>query len=92
MENNNQKTSENRTESFGIGLGPLKTWAKGSKPLKVFGWGMFIALGGYGIYRLVGLFANKGDSKTRQEEHTHNTNDRINLEDAKSKNTINEHH
>lgn len=92
MKNGQKKTSKNRTESFGIGLGPLRTWAKGSKPLKVFGWGMFIALGGYGIYRLVGLFANKGDSKTRQEEHTHNTNDRINLEDAKSKNTINEHH
>lgn len=92
MENNKQNTSNNRTEGLGFSLGPLRTWATGSKPLKVLGWGMFITLGGYGIYRLFNYFGNRGDSRTSQEEHTHNTNDRINLEDAKSTNTINEHH
>ena len=92
MKNNQQKTSKNRMESFGIGLGKLRAWATGSKPLKVFGWGASIALGCYGIYRVISYFANRGDSKTSQAEHTHNTNDRINLEDAKSTNSINEHH
>ena len=86
MKNNQQKTSKNRMESFGIGLGKLRAWATGSKPLKVFGWGASIALGCYGIYRVISYFANRGDSKTSQAEHTHNTNDRINLEDAKSTN------
>lgn len=73
-------------------LGPLKGRVKGKKPIKLLGICTLIVAGGYGIYRLVSYFANKGDSKTSQEEHTHNTNDRISLDDAKSRNTINEHH
>ena len=92
MENNKNRTSKDRLEGFGFGVGPVKAWAKGNKPLRVFGWGATIALAVYGVYRLVGYFANKGDSKTSQEQHTHNTNDRINLEDAKSRNAVNEHH
>lgn len=73
-------------------LGPLRGRVKGKKPIKLLGISMLIIVGGYGIYRLVSFFANKGDSRTSQAEHTHNTNDRINLEDARSKNSINEHH
>ena len=73
-------------------VGPLKARVKGKKPLGLLGIGSLIIASCYGIYRVISYFANRGDSKTSQEEHTHNTNDRINLEDAKSTNSINEHH
>lgn len=92
MKENKQQPRNNQMEELEGKLGPLKGRVKGKKPIKLLGICTLIIAGGYGIYRLVSYFANKGDSKTSQEEHTHNTNDRISLDDAKSRNTINEHH
>lgn len=89
---NIQQPKNNQMEELEGKLGPLKGRVKGKKPIKLLGISALIIVGGYGIYRLVSYIANIGDSKTSQEEHTHNTNDRISLDDAKSRNTINEHH
>lgn len=86
------RNSKYKMEEIEGRVGPLRARVKGKKPLGLLGIGSLIIASCYGIYRVISYFANRGDSRTSQEEHTHNTNDRINLEDAKSTNSINEHH
>lgn len=76
---------EGQAESFGVGAGPLKVWLKSQHPFKL----ACIAVGtigaGYGIVSWIKDLVNKSQSKTRMEEHTHDTNEKIRETEAKCK-------
>ena len=84
MNNNKQITTcENRTESFGVGVGSFRFWLKSQHPGKL----AFIAVGaigvGFGIACWIKSMVNKSQSKTRMEERTHDTNEKIRETEAK---------
>ena len=77
------QSSSNEKLSFGIG--PFRVRAHGLKPLKLLGWGAGIALGAWGLYRLVDGLIDESQSKASAEQE-------IKVADSKSANSINEHH
>ena len=72
-------------EKLSFGFGPFRVRAHGLKPLKLLGWGAGIALGAWGLYRLVDGLIDESQSKASAEQE-------IKVADSKSANTINEHH
>lgn len=81
-----------RSESYGMGAGPFKVWVRGQKPGKLLAIGTGITILGYGLYRLIDYLADKVKSNIRRDEHTKETIDDIHFANAKSGNSINEHH
>ena len=72
-------------EKLSFGFGPFRVRAHGLKPLKLLGWGAGIALGAWGLYRLVDDLIDESQSKASAEQE-------IKVADSKSANSINEHH
>lgn len=84
MKNSNrQKTNVKRTDSFGASVGPLKFWLRSQHPGKL----AFIAVSAigvcYGIVSWIKDLVNKSQTKTRMEERTHDTNEKIRETEAK---------
>ena len=81
-----------RSESYGMGAGPFKVWVRGQKPGKLLAIGTGVTVLGYGLYRLIDYLADKVKSNIRRNEHAKETIDDIHFANAKSGNSINEHH
>ena len=76
-------SKKDKTDSFGVSVGPFKTWLRSQHPAKLAG----IAVGsfgvGFGIYCLIINMLNKSNSEIHKKEHTHITDDEIRKTEAK---------
>ena len=84
-QNKHNLPQSSSNEKLSFGFGPFRVRAHGLKPLKLLGWGAGIALGAWGLYRLVDGLIDESQLKSSAEQE-------IKVADSKSANSINEHH
>lgn len=72
-----KQSKKNDMEEVGFGGWFGKVWAKGKEPQKNMAIGVAIGVAFLGIHHLFDDLLNKFKSKTRKDETTHNTNEKI---------------